>query len=288
MNEKGRKKKTRGKKTPPLSTSSKEKSATKEREDDDNLQGIDIDSGSILEAIKELLKDLCTIFKNLKVSDINSLHMFNRLVKGLTETNTIGTQRVIESFNKFFLLYDPNQDDIFYELPEGAKIEYNQKIFVKIQRFIYASEEENKDAIVSHLLYISSLLIPSEETEKKVRKNIQKSSESTPEGKFIKNIMQSTESVMGDMEKGEVDNPATVIAKLASSGTLNQMVKGIKEGVDNGQMDPQRILNVLHNTADNFFVTAKSTIKKDPPPSPVEESEEEQLENKIEQLDLVD
>jgi hypothetical protein len=265
-------------------------------DDDDGNENI----LSVLKAIDALLSDLCVNFKNKKIKDNTSLDMFSRLVKGLTKENTVGIQKVIESFNKFFLMYDPNQEDIFYELPKGAMIKYSDRIYLNIQKFIYDSSEENKDAIVDHLIYISALLVPSEESQKKVKQSLKKKNENTPEGQFIKNVMKNTESIMGDMDKNEVDNPATVIAKLASSGSLNQMVKGIQNGVENKQMDPRQILNVLHQTADNFFATAKDSISTDKEKSSDEgeddsneeeekdEGDEEELIKKTGKLEIID
>lgn len=215
------------------------------------------DYHSVLSAIKDFVTDLGNAYKPKKGNKGTlSLNMYKRLVDGLTPTNEVGISKVVDSFNKFFLMYNPNQDNIFYELPVGAQIKYNDKIFINIQYFIHRSPEEIKDTIVKHLEFIAALIIPDEKTRTLIKEKRKKKTFETPEGEFLKNIMGDAEGVMKDM--GDTENPMTVIAKLASGGVLNNMISGIKKGMDSGQMDPKRLMNVLHNTADNFFETAKS------------------------------
>lgn len=215
------------------------------------------DPESTLAAVKAFLSALSEVFKQQN-DIVKKMRLFKRLVDGITPGNTVGIEKVLTSFNNFFRMYNPNEEKIFYKLPKGAKVRYNERINLDVQWFVSQAKDEVKDSIVEHLEYIGALMVPDEKTREVIRENEKKKASVTTEGVFLKDMMKEAETVMETV--GDTENPMSVVAALASKGVLNNMIGGLKGGIDSGKMDPKRLMDVLHATANNFFETAKTNM----------------------------
>ena len=85
----------------------------KESPESDDVQPSEVaDPESTLAAVKSFLSALSDVFKQQN-DIVKKMRLFKRLVDGITPGNTVGTGKVLTSFNNFFRMYNPNEEKIF-------------------------------------------------------------------------------------------------------------------------------------------------------------------------------
>lgn len=204
----------------------------------------------MFEHVVNFVEDLFPLFRKNK-----ALSLYKKLLQHIVEadesTKLKGVKYVVKGFIDFF---NNNKDNVYNNIERvkrGTIIKYNKSetIYIDIQFFIYKSDDETKEAIRQHLLKIfsvvdsnSGLILDKVATrEDKTQIVLDSIDKTTSEGQFIDNIFSEVKSTM---EKQNTDNPAVAIMGLFNSGIFTKM----KDQIDNGKMDGQKLMNVMQNS----------------------------------------
>jgi|688.fasta_scaffold12026_10 hypothetical protein len=197
------------------------------------------------EAITAFVGDLWDVFQTSKPTP---LALYHRMVKHINkEHSESGIRDSVNGFIEFFAKYEKCIiDDHLDSIPRGVVIRYgrSEKVYLEIQKYIHQSSNdvETRDAIRKHLITISSILEPDtrkfEELEKKNGLNID---DSTPEGKFLSNIMKDAQNSVGDINS---DNPTAAMSSIFTNVVPN-LIGGLQNGVNSGNLDMYKLMGTM-------------------------------------------
>lgn len=191
------------------------------------------------------------------------LSMYWRLLAHIKPNDMNSIRKATDGFATFMTQYGQIIIQAKYdELPLGAKIYYgtSERVYLDIQKYLHKADPDIRASIRSHLLTIGAILTPKQDMLEELSKaaavpkeepgfsledvtNL-KIDQSTAEGKFISGLLDKARDSADSIDPS--DNPMATIAKLATSGLLTDMMKGLNEGTQNGTLDIRRLLGTMH------------------------------------------
>jgi hypothetical protein len=200
------------------------------------------------------------------------LSLYVRLLECVSEKESEdGLQKYISGFVVFFSNYGTTLTDTekFVEIPRGTVIRYgsSKNVYLEIQKYIYKSNNEQKEIIRQHLLTVNATINPSEKSISALDPNaalLEKMglNDGSQEGAFVSQIMKKAKKVMAEQNN---DDPAAAITGLLTSGVITDLVKGVQSGVGGGQMDVGKLLGSLQGALSSIIATVPKKEEKDAP-----------------------
>ena len=207
-------------------------------------------------SVVTFVNDLWLVFGNDK--RVCPLALYRRLIEHIKFVDSEAINKILCNFKEFLSTYEVNiMSNTLEYIPRGTFITYgnSQKVYIDIQKFIYKTKDdpETRETIRQHLITISAILEPNEKKLKELNKSIfpDIDSNSTKEDIFINNIMGKAKSSMENMNQDS--DPTTAIMGLLSSGIVQDMVFGLQEGVENGEMDVKKLLGTMNSAIGNLI-----------------------------------
>jgi hypothetical protein len=117
-------------------------------------------------------------------------------------------------------------------------IEYTKdKVFINVREICTGESKSNVSAIFDHLKIIYCIIDP-ESTSDIKQALVQKPAENKEE-EFIDNIKNKIEQNFND---NEYDNPLTATMSMLQSGIFTDIIQGMTQGVDKGEMNIDKLL----------------------------------------------
>ena len=198
-------------------------------------------------AIVGFINDLWEVFGNSK--KVTPLALYRRLTQHIRFTDETAILKAIEPFERFVKHYKKLIiSGELAKIPRKTAIKYGNspRARIEIEKFIYRGDAQTRSIIHQHLLTISAILSPSEETFQELEKKAQATSlKNSPEGKMISNIVDKLGT---SMDGADMSNPGTAIAHLMNSGIIGELFGSMSQGVGSGEMDIGRLLGSLQTT----------------------------------------
>ena len=198
-------------------------------------------------AVITFVNDLWEVFGTPKKA--TPLALYKRLISHIKFADAEAINKVLSGFRQFLVTYeDAIMHNNLDSIPRGTQIKYGDStsIYLDIQKFIHQTKNDpdTREAIRQHLVTISAILEPDskklEELDKKLEDlNINLDSR---EGEFITGIMHKAKD---SMEQVDTENPGQAIMGLLNSGVIQDMVVGLQQGVNSGEMDMQKLLGSM-------------------------------------------
>jgi hypothetical protein len=185
--------------------------------------------------IKKFVREMSVFFE-----DDMSVKLYNHLLCKTTIKNRVPVARHVQLFEEFCI---NNRDQIVANNTalSQSKIEYSKRVyldFAKIFRDVSDDESaaETQSVLFDHLLVLSMVFDP-ESNAVDVLKNKKKDTEGELHDLFNKNpfladMMQKVES---QVKPGT--NPMEAMSSMMSSGLLQELVSGMQENIENGDLD---------------------------------------------------
>ena len=185
--------------------------------------------------IKKFVREMSVFFE-----DDMSVKLYNHLLCKTTIKNRVPVARHVQLFEEFCI---NNRDQIVANNTalSQSKIEYSKRVyldFAKIFRDVSDDESaaETQSVLFDHLLVLSIVFDP-ESNAVDVLKNKKKDTEGELHDLFNKNpfladMMQKVES---QVKPGT--NPMEAMSSMMSSGLLQELVSGMQENIENGDLD---------------------------------------------------
>jgi hypothetical protein len=185
--------------------------------------------------IKKFVREMSVFFE-----DDMSVKLYNHLLCKTTIKNRVPVARHVQLFEEFCI---NNRDQIVANNTalSQSKIEYSKRVYLdfsKIFRDVSNDESaaETQSVLFDHLLVLSMVFDP-ESNAVDVLKNKKKDTEGELHDLFNKNpfladMMQKVES---QVKPGT--NPMEAMSSMMSSGLLQELVSGMQENIENGDLD---------------------------------------------------
>lgn len=185
--------------------------------------------------IKKFVREMSVFFE-----DDMSVKLYNHLLCKTTIKNRVPVARHVQLFEEFCI---NNRDQIVANNTalSQSKIEYSKRVyldFAKIFKDVSNDESaaETQSVLFDHLLVLSMVFDP-ESNAVDVLKNKKKDTEGELHDLFNKNpfladMMQKVES---QVKPGT--NPMEAMSSMMSSGLLQELVSGMQENIENGDLD---------------------------------------------------
>lgn len=235
-------------------------------------------------AVSSFIDDLWLVFGNPK--KVSPLALYRRLISHIKSDDSESINKVLSGFRQFLSTYEDSiLNDKLDLIPRQTRINYGQSktVYLEIQKYIYLSDEDTREAIRQHLIAISAIIDPDDRKIDELQKRLNELNidDSTAEGQFITGIMSKAK---GTMQNVDADNPGQAIIGLLSSGVIQDMVFGIQTGVSDGSMDLQKLLGSMQS-AIGALVPPPSNASSGPLPietgveEVIDESDEIHLED---------
>lgn len=184
-------------------------------------------------AISEFTKELS---QNFTTKDKNhSLKLYEHLLNKTTLSHDKAIKKHVDVFKTFCI---ENRDAIKNKnisLLKNKKIYYSNRVFIDFSSIFKESDKDTTNIIWKHLLTISALVDPAGKA-----KDVLKNSSGTKEGEFLNNIIDKVESSVNPNS-----NPLEAISSLMSSGVFNDLITGMNNGIQNGELDLGKLMGTV-------------------------------------------
>jgi hypothetical protein len=224
-------------------------------------------------AISAFINELWEQFGDTK--NPTPLGLYKRLLHHIKFTEIDSIMKSVKGFEKFLKPYtDIILSGKLDAIPSDSKIEYGDsgKVYIDIGKIIHKTDEETRRNIQQHLIAIDVILHPNKEKIDAFEKILQepvsdqeflKVDTSTNEGKFINNIMQRSKK---SMENVDADNPMAAMFSIFQSGVVQEMVSGLSQGVESGQMDMKKLLGTMQDALGSIIPSKEPPKEGQPQP----------------------
>ena len=194
-----------------------------------------MDNSSVLifKSITSFINDLHLEFG----SKFKSISLYHRLLEktGLVHTNPI--LKHIECFKTFF--NDNKEAMVSTDMTKmvNTKISYSDRVYVDIGLVLKNTDEENSKIIWQHLLTLWGLIDPTSQAKENLK---QLTEEKTTENDFLNNIIEKVEK---SIDPNQVSgNPMEMVSSMMQSGVFNELISGMKGGLENGSLDMSKLM----------------------------------------------
>jgi len=185
--------------------------------------------------IKKFVREMSVFFE-----DDMSVKLYNHLLCKTTIKNRVPVARHVQLFEEFCI---NNRDQIVANNTalSQSKIEYSKRVyldFAKIFRDVSNDESaaETQSVLFDHLLVLSMVFDP-ESNAVDVLKSKNKDTEGELHDLFNKNpfLADMMQKVENQVKPGT--NPMEAMSSMMSSGLLQELVSGMQENIENGNLD---------------------------------------------------
>jgi len=185
--------------------------------------------------IKKFVREMSVFFE-----DDMSVKLYNHLLCKTTIKNRVPVARHVQLFEEFCI---NNRDQIVANNTalSQSKIEYSKRVyldFAKIFRDVSDDESaaETQSVLFDHLLVLSMVFDP-ESNAVDVLKSKNKDTEGELHDLFNKNpfLADMMQKVENQVKPGT--NPMEAMSSMMSSGLLQELVSGMQENIENGNLD---------------------------------------------------
>ncbi len=189
-----------------------------------------------------IFSNICNFVKNIGeiYKDDKSVRLYSKLVK----KTGIGHKASISKHIQIFKDYCTKNNDAFlqkdYKSLDGNII-YSDTIYIDIKKVFETSDNEQKNTLWEHLLYISALVYPAGKTKEILKKNLEENKETVSETDFITNIIEKVEKNIDP----NTSNPLDAISSLMKTNVFGDLLNSMNDGISSGKLDMNKLLSTV-------------------------------------------
>jgi hypothetical protein len=220
----------------------------------------DFNYQDVFSAIKMFVGDLYSVYGTKKITP---LALYHRLLQTMDVKDEKSMKKMVDGFRAFL-----KQNEIHILKNELKKIERNTvirygespKVFLEIQKYIYKTKDESiLESIQGHLLTIGTILDPNTEKLAQLEKMHEERAKNslgldttTPEGEFIKDIMETAQESLGGQSM-DSNNPMEAMMKLYNSGIAQKLMSGIQNGANGKKMNARKLMKQMQTVMNHML-----------------------------------
>lgn len=183
------------------------------------------------------------------------LHLYKRLSTHTQISHDKAIRKHISIFREFCLA---NRDALMTQDISklvAKKIVYSDRVYIDMEFIFRIADKENSQVIWQHLLIISALIDPAGKAKDVLRKKAEESGTGgdAPESNFLSDIISKVEkNVRPD------SNPMEAFTSILQSGIANDLMSGMKGGLESGKLDMRKLLGAVQGIVTNLESQAGS------------------------------
>jgi hypothetical protein len=123
-----------------------------------------------------------------------------------------------------------------------TKIMYSKRVYIDMKEIFSMTDDESSQVIWQHILCISSLVDPAGKAKEVFMKRLkEETKDGGNESNFIQNIIEKVEKNIDPSN----EDPMQAIQSIMSSGVLTDMMSGIKNGVESGNLNVESMMGSI-------------------------------------------
>jgi hypothetical protein len=200
-------------------------------------------------AIKDFVEALASCFPTRN----RPLALYARLIGKTSIENIEPVEKHIQCFRKFCIANESQISNKDCELKEWT-IRYSERVYIDMKMVFNFADSDEKSIIWRHLLTLSALLHP----EGNAREILKSSGAVGKEADFIGNIMNKIENFSTQSDGKDDNNPMAFISNILQSGVFNQLVGGMGEGMESGELDLGKLMGIAKSMIGHLNPEGKS------------------------------
>lgn len=170
-------------------------------------------------------------------------HRFLKLYAHLINKTQIAHEKPIlkhiEAFRTFCVSNRDAIESKEYKKFEMKSITYSDRVYIDMDIIFSGADRETSVIIWKHLLTISALVDPTGKA-KQLLKESSKSSKNGLEANFLSNIIEKVEENVDPNA-----NPMEAVTSIMQSGVFQELVTGMGEGLQNGDLDLSKLMGTV-------------------------------------------
>ena len=182
-------------------------------------------------------------FTNCLEEVFGSDHRFLKLYTHLINKTQIAHEKpILKHIEAFRIFCTTNRDAIEskeYKKFEMKSIIYSDRVYIDMNIIFSDSDRETSAIIWKHLLTISALVDPTGKA-KQILKESSKSGKNGLEANFLTNIIEKVEENVDPNA-----NPMEAVTSIMQSGVFQELVTGMGEGLQNGDLDLSKLMGTV-------------------------------------------
>ena len=182
-------------------------------------------------------------FTNCLEEVFGSDHRFLKLYAHLINKTQIAHEKPIlkhiEAFRTFCVTNRDAIESKDYKKFEMKSITYSDRVYIDMNIIFSDADRETSAIIWKHLLTISALVDPTGKA-KQLLKESSKSGKNGLEANFLTNIIEKVEENVDPNA-----NPMEAVTSIMQSGVFQELVTGMGEGLQNGDLDLSKLMGTV-------------------------------------------
>lgn len=177
-------------------------------------------------------------------------HRFLKLYAHLINKTQIAHEKpILKHIEAFRLFCVSNRDAIEqknYKNFEMNNITYSDRVYIDMKIIFASADQETASIIWKHLLTISALVDPTGKA-KQLLKESTKTGKNGSEANFLTDIIEKVEQNVDPNA-----NPMEAVTSIMQSGVFQELVTGMGEGLQNGDLDLSKLMGTVQNMVGNL------------------------------------
>ena len=193
---------------------------------------------TIFKVISNFTTELDSVFG----SGYKPLKLYAHLINKTTIVNDRPIQKHVDAFRSFCV---ENHNAIVTKnskLIEKPIISYSKRVFIDMSKIFSKCDKETEEVVWKHLLTISAMVDPTSKA-KDILKQLSGESKNQ-DGKEINFLEDIINRVEGAVDPNS-NNPMEAISGIMSSGIFTDLVSGMGDGLQNGDLDLNKLLGTV-------------------------------------------
>jgi len=200
--------------------------------------------------IKELVEELHLNFGK----EVKELVLYNRLLSQTTLKHKKPVGKHLRCWTDFCAKNKNGIEKKKSKLFIQNKVEYSENVFVNFKKIFKKADASEKETLWQYLLSLSALLVTDSSAKSILtvaKKKKKKKNSSSNEEELLTNTISEIENMMGGMNFDE-NNPMGAVMSMMSSPALTNLVSNMKNGVDDGSLNLNKMLKAVTGLIENM------------------------------------
>jgi hypothetical protein len=183
-------------------------------------------------------------FANCLEEVFGTEHRFLKLYAHLVNKTQIGHEKPILKHIEAFRVFCTSNRDAFetknYKKFVTKSITYSERVYIDMDLILSKADKETTNVIWNHLLTISALVDPTGKAKQLLRES--KDKNNGIEANFLTNIIEKVEQNVDPNA-----NPMEAVSSIMQSGVFQELVTGMGQGLQNGELDLSKLMGTVQN-----------------------------------------
>lgn len=198
----------------------------------------------IFNSLSNFVQELNSSFGTTQIP----LQLYNRLLEKTTLSHKAVISKHVDLFRAFCI---ENREGITSQdisLFKSYRIKYSDKVFVNIEKIYDIADKNERSVIFKHLLIISAQSDPESKSKQILRQLKQSKGNSNREEDFISSMMDKVSGAVNPQSS----NPMESIAGIMGSGIFQDLVSGMNDGLQSGDIDLGKLMATTNKMVNNL------------------------------------